>query len=427
MTPQSAQLPELFSSSEGICLQKLLAPKLALTLTGHDTSQETHKPRTWGLSAPATPGAPLPQAVFSPGPPRPGPAHRPPPAPRQLGPQAHRGPRSPSTHPPTLTPSLPPRRGPLVGTEPHPGVDVSQELLPRDRRHPRHRHHRLLPPLHGRFRVGDTPHSPAPRPRPAASPRKAELAQKRSPPPPARRGPRRRRVPPFSGRRLARRLRPPLEPAPSEPPVSRTSTASGGGLRRRAAPFPAERAPRAGRGGGVAAIMALRAAPGRGRWLARALAVPAAARVLPPPFPASASVPPLTGLRALRPAVRFVSSAGQGPEAEGPQRRVVVVRITSPFAWLRTRFYYLLIRLYFDQEFSVEEFTRGAKQVGGGAGWGSPGTVWCRGSGRGAGKGLPAWGEKVPEAAPQGGPAEPPPGVGGGAAGARVWSHMRTS
>ncbi|NWQ62024.1 MAIP1 protein, partial [Tyrannus savana] len=36
---------------------------------------------------------------------------------------------------------------------------------------------------------------------------------------------------------------------------------------------------------------------------------------------------------------------------------------TSPFAWLRTRFYYLLIRLYFDQEFSVEEFTRGAKQA----------------------------------------------------------------
>ncbi|XP_041573622.1 m-AAA protease-interacting protein 1, mitochondrial isoform X1 [Taeniopygia guttata] len=54
-------------------------------------------------------------------------------------------------------------------------------------------------------------------------------------------------------------------------------------------------------------------------------------------------------------------SAGSG--TEGPQRRVMVVRITSPFAWLRTRFYYLLIRLYFDQEFSIEEFTRGAKQA----------------------------------------------------------------
>ncbi|NXC42827.1 MAIP1 protein, partial [Penelope pileata] len=36
---------------------------------------------------------------------------------------------------------------------------------------------------------------------------------------------------------------------------------------------------------------------------------------------------------------------------------------TNPVAWLRTRFYYLLIRLYFDPEFSVEEFTRGAKQA----------------------------------------------------------------
>ncbi|KAM6200574.1 m-AAA protease-interacting protein 1, mitochondrial [Sarcoramphus papa] len=108
--------------------------------------------------------------------------------------------------------------------------------------------------------------------------------------------------------------------------------------------------------------MALRAAPGRGRWLARALAAPAAARVPPPPA-AAASALPLSGLRPLRPAARFASTAGQGPEAEGPQRRVVVVRITSPFAWLRTRFYYLLIRLYFDQEFSIEEFTRGAKQA----------------------------------------------------------------
>ncbi|XP_075009690.1 m-AAA protease-interacting protein 1, mitochondrial isoform X3 [Calonectris borealis] len=106
--------------------------------------------------------------------------------------------------------------------------------------------------------------------------------------------------------------------------------------------------------------MALRAAPSRGRWLARALAAPGAARV--PPLSA-ASARPLAGLRPLPPAARFASTAGQGPEAEGPQRRVVVVRITSPFAWLRTRFYYLLIRLYFDQEFSIEEFTRGAKQA----------------------------------------------------------------
>ncbi|XP_074728898.1 m-AAA protease-interacting protein 1, mitochondrial isoform X3 [Strix uralensis] len=110
--------------------------------------------------------------------------------------------------------------------------------------------------------------------------------------------------------------------------------------------------------------MALRGAPARCRWLARALAAPGAARVPPPPLlPAAASALPLAGLRPLRPAARFASTAGQGPEAEGPQRRVVVVRITSPFAWLRTRFYYLLIRLYFDPEFRIEEFTRGAKQA----------------------------------------------------------------
>ncbi|KGL79503.1 hypothetical protein N309_03549, partial [Tinamus guttatus] len=37
--------------------------------------------------------------------------------------------------------------------------------------------------------------------------------------------------------------------------------------------------------------------------------------------------------------------------------------ITSPALWLRSCFCYLLIRLYFDPDFSVEEFTRGAKQA----------------------------------------------------------------
>uniref|UniRef100_A0A493TNS4 Matrix AAA peptidase interacting protein 1 n=1 Tax=Anas platyrhynchos platyrhynchos TaxID=8840 RepID=A0A493TNS4_ANAPP len=61
--------------------------------------------------------------------------------------------------------------------------------------------------------------------------------------------------------------------------------------------------------------------------------------------------------------LRSQNTQGREPEAEGPRRRVVVVRISSPLAWLRSRCYYLLIRLYFDPEFSVEEFTRGAKQA----------------------------------------------------------------
>ncbi|XP_013807606.2 m-AAA protease-interacting protein 1, mitochondrial [Apteryx mantelli] len=110
--------------------------------------------------------------------------------------------------------------------------------------------------------------------------------------------------------------------------------------------------------------MALCAASWRGRWLVRALAAPLAPGwpQAPQPLPAAALLP-AGGRRLPPPAVRFASSEGRGPGADGPQRKVVVVRITSPVMWLRTRFYYLLIRLYFDQDFSIEEFTRGAKQA----------------------------------------------------------------
>ncbi|XP_072252627.1 m-AAA protease-interacting protein 1, mitochondrial [Leuresthes tenuis] len=45
------------------------------------------------------------------------------------------------------------------------------------------------------------------------------------------------------------------------------------------------------------------------------------------------------------------------------KQKVVVVGITNPFIWFRTRIYYFLIRTYFDKEFSIEEFTEGAKQA----------------------------------------------------------------
>ncbi|XP_043988892.1 m-AAA protease-interacting protein 1, mitochondrial isoform X4 [Gambusia affinis] len=45
-----------------------------------------------------------------------------------------------------------------------------------------------------------------------------------------------------------------------------------------------------------------------------------------------------------------------------PKPKVVVVGIPNPFIWFRTRIYYFLIRTYFDKEFSIEEFTEGAKQ-----------------------------------------------------------------
>ncbi|XP_029461894.1 m-AAA protease-interacting protein 1, mitochondrial [Rhinatrema bivittatum] len=57
---------------------------------------------------------------------------------------------------------------------------------------------------------------------------------------------------------------------------------------------------------------------------------------------------------------RFYGSEGGG---QRPSRKMVVVGIPNPFIWCRTRIYYFLIRAYFDREFSIEEFTEGAKQA----------------------------------------------------------------
>ncbi|XP_075790391.1 m-AAA protease-interacting protein 1, mitochondrial isoform X2 [Pelodiscus sinensis] len=61
------------------------------------------------------------------------------------------------------------------------------------------------------------------------------------------------------------------------------------------------------------------------------------------------------------PPARFCGSDGRGRAGGG--RSVVVVGIPNPFMWLRTRLYCFLIRAYFDQDFSVQEFTQGAKQA----------------------------------------------------------------
>ncbi|XP_042306581.1 LOW QUALITY PROTEIN: m-AAA protease-interacting protein 1, mitochondrial [Sceloporus undulatus] len=69
----------------------------------------------------------------------------------------------------------------------------------------------------------------------------------------------------------------------------------------------------------------------------------------------------------LPPQWRPYSSSGGGGEWErggGVRRRsVVVVGVPNPLVWLRTRLYFFLIRAYFDQEFSAQEFTQGAKQA----------------------------------------------------------------
>lgn len=59
-------------------------------------------------------------------------------------------------------------------------------------------------------------------------------------------------------------------------------------------------------------------------------------------------------------AARPYSSDGDGLKEN---HKVVFVGIPNPFSWLRTRIYYFLIKTYFDKEFTIEEFTEGAKQV----------------------------------------------------------------
>lgn len=58
--------------------------------------------------------------------------------------------------------------------------------------------------------------------------------------------------------------------------------------------------------------------------------------------------------------VRYCSSDREGRRQT---RKVVVVGIPNPFIWFRTKFCFFLIRAYFDKDFSIEEFTDGAKQV----------------------------------------------------------------
>uniref|UniRef100_A0A8C6WMN3 Tim44-like domain-containing protein n=1 Tax=Neogobius melanostomus TaxID=47308 RepID=A0A8C6WMN3_9GOBI len=50
-------------------------------------------------------------------------------------------------------------------------------------------------------------------------------------------------------------------------------------------------------------------------------------------------------------------------EPQRQRQKVVVVGIPNPFIWFRTKIYYFLIRAYFDKDFTIEEFTEGAKQV----------------------------------------------------------------
>ncbi|TNN49951.1 putative protein C2orf47, mitochondrial [Liparis tanakae] len=72
-------------------------------------------------------------------------------------------------------------------------------------------------------------------------------------------------------------------------------------------------------------------------------------RWLPPPQPAAVGA-----------ALRSYSSGRGG---QNQNQKVVVFGIPSPFNWVRTRIHYFVIRAYFDKEFTIEDFTEGAKQA----------------------------------------------------------------
>ncbi|CAM4603913.1 unnamed protein product [Leuciscus chuanchicus] len=74
----------------------------------------------------------------------------------------------------------------------------------------------------------------------------------------------------------------------------------------------------------------------------------------------------LSQSRRLAPVSSSVSSVRQYSSERGRHKqnqKVVVVGIPNPFIWFRTRIYFFLIRTYFDKEFSIEEFSEGAKQA----------------------------------------------------------------
>ncbi|XP_067843913.1 m-AAA protease-interacting protein 1, mitochondrial [Heptranchias perlo] len=83
---------------------------------------------------------------------------------------------------------------------------------------------------------------------------------------------------------------------------------------------------------------------------------PAIARTAQRCLRASSRPPALTPLPRAR---------GYSTERDPQQRskKVVVVGIPNPFIWARTKIYFFLIRAYFDQDFTFDEFATGAKQA----------------------------------------------------------------
>uniref|UniRef100_A0AAV2K0Z5 Matrix AAA peptidase interacting protein 1 n=1 Tax=Knipowitschia caucasica TaxID=637954 RepID=A0AAV2K0Z5_KNICA len=61
--------------------------------------------------------------------------------------------------------------------------------------------------------------------------------------------------------------------------------------------------------------------------------------------------------------VAFSRPYSSDREPQRQRQKMVVVGIPNPFIWFRTKIYYFLIRAYFDKDFTIQEFTEGAKQA----------------------------------------------------------------
>ncbi|KAJ1187338.1 hypothetical protein NDU88_004114 [Pleurodeles waltl] len=98
-------------------------------------------------------------------------------------------------------------------------------------------------------------------------------------------------------------------------------------------------------------------------WLGRSVQrqllprVQAAVCVLPAVTDRSQLLPPPTAILPLVGSRHYSSGGG------GQRKQLVVLGIPNPLLWLRSRVYYFLIRSYFDHDFSIQEFSRGARQA----------------------------------------------------------------
>lgn len=72
------------------------------------------------------------------------------------------------------------------------------------------------------------------------------------------------------------------------------------------------------------------------------------------------------GLAAALPAFTASPRRSYSTEEQPQQRqktKMIILGLSNPINWIRTRIYAFLIWAYFDKEFSIAEFSEGAKQV----------------------------------------------------------------